>query len=342
MPDIRSYLQQTFERAGGAISFEDFMALALYDPEIGYYSAQIKEVGGSRGDFATSATLTNALGKAIAEWITEEASLYQWDRKIEVIEIGAGNGALAETILKETGFWRRKKIRYHIVDVSGPLRTLQQKRLKRFGVTWHENISAALKQTKGTAILFSNELVDAFPAKWLCWNEAMWNEVWVAFDSNTGLREEFRSFESQPEVYSALNIGEPTKGQRIEIQLSYREWLNELDSNWKNGSMLTIDYGGAPEEIYHRRPGGSVRGYYRQDRVEGGAVYQRIGKQDLTVDVNFTDLQNWGEELKWATIGQGTQQQFLAQAGQGMDEMAGHGVGEAFRFLHQRKAAKAD
>ena len=342
MPDLRAYLQQIFERAGGAISFEDFMDLALYDSEIGYYATQIGEVGGIRSDFATSATLTNGLGRAISKWIKREIGDWQWHGKIDVVELGAGNGALAETVLRHFGFFGRRKIRYHIVEVSDPLRKLQEERLKRFEIVWHDDCRYALELSSGKAILISNEFVDAFPAKWLCWDEQSWKEVWVAFSIEEGLKEVFRPFHTETGDYSAFELPNPQLGQRIEVQPSYRKWLGEMNDRWLAGSILTIDYGGDPEQIYHRRPQGSVRGYFRQERVEGGEIYRRIGKQDLTVDVNFRDLRQWGDQLNWSTIWEGSQQEYLVHFGEKRDAMATSEAGRAFRVIHQRKSPRAD
>ena len=63
---LREYLPRLFSEAGGAISFERFMSEALYHPAFGYYSANIDAIGGSRGDFSTSATMSPLLGRAIS------------------------------------------------------------------------------------------------------------------------------------------------------------------------------------------------------------------------------------------------------------------------------------
>lgn len=57
--------------------------------------------------------------------------------------------------------------------------------------------------------------------------------------------------------------------------------------------MLTIDYGAVIESLYHRQPAGTVRGYFLQQRITGPAIYQNIGRQDLTADINFTDMIGW-------------------------------------------------
>ncbi|MEM7600856.1 MAG: SAM-dependent methyltransferase, partial [Verrucomicrobiota bacterium] len=288
MPDLRNFLQETFRKAGGAVPFDQFMAMALYDPSWGFYTNAIEDIGGSRGDFATAATLTKGLGRSIARWIQEEQEHHQWEAPVTVIEVGAGNGALAQEVLRSFGWWKRRQIRYRVVDVSSPLREKQRAALKSFPVEWHNTVSEALESAEGKALIFSNELVDAFPAKWLRWSEIeqCWFEVFVKFDPESGLSEIFQPLPKEfPDFeYSVLGMQEPGCGQRVEIQPLFQRWLGNLSEHLKEGSILTIDYGGTPESIYHRRPGGSLRGYFKQERVEGGGVYQRFGKQDLTVD----------------------------------------------------------
>lgn len=342
MPDLRSFLDQTFARCGGEMSFEDFMAMALYDPEIGYYTTGINDVGGRRSDFATSASLSDALGKAIAGWVRMEMKLLAGKGPVHLIEVGGGSGALATTVLKSLGWWQRRRVRYHLVEISPRLQEKQRETLARYRVTWHGEITSALRAAEGQALIFSNELVDAFPAKWLRWNAGagVWEEIFVSYDAETGLKEVFRDCppDLTPEVYSAMGMADPVDGQRIEILPSFRRWLSDLSLRWKSGSMLTIDYGAPSAElVYHRRPGGTMRAYFRHELIEGGGIYRRIGKQDLTSDVNFADLVWWGEELGFETTKLLMQAEFLKRFGDGTDLMAGEGVGEAFQVLMQRK-----
>ncbi|MCB1205300.1 MAG: SAM-dependent methyltransferase [Verrucomicrobiae bacterium] len=337
MPDLRGFLERIFAACGGAMPFDEFMALALYDAEHGYYTTGIGEVGGREGDFATSATLSAGLGLGIAAWIREESARHRWSGPVAVIEVGGGNGALAAGILKSLGWWRRRSIRYHLVEVSPVLRGLQRKRLGR-SVSWHDTVVEALDAAGGRALLFSNELVDAFPAKWLRFSEGSWREVWVRLEGGN-LSEEFRELSDGlvGELFSALALTDPPEGQRIEIHPSFRRWLRDLAPHWREGSMLTIDYGAdTAAEIYARRPGGTLRAYHRHERIEGGGVYSRFGKQDLTCDVNFADLVRWGEELGWETVRLGSQGKFLERFGSARDAMADDGPGTAFRVLEQR------
>ena len=341
MPDLRSILQQRFEISGGDMSFENFMAMALYDPEIGYYTTGITDVGGRAGDFATSATLSEALGRAIAGWIRGQIKELEWHGPVHLIEVGGGNAALAAAVLKSLGWWQRRRLRYHLVEISPKFQKKQQERLARHGVTWHREITSALREAKGQALIFSNELVDAFPAKWLRWNAdaGVWQEIHVRYETATGLRETFRECPTDldPEIYSALSLPNRPDGQRIELLPAFRRWMSDLSVDWKSGTMLTIDYGSEnAASVYHRRPGGTMRAYHRHERFEGGGVYARIGRQDLTSDVNFADLVRWGEALGIETTRLSKQCDFLTRFGLAADAVSRDGAGMAFLALEQR------
>jgi len=346
MPDAREILQRSFEESGGAMPFEAFMALALYDPELGYYARHVSDVGGSRADFATAATLTGALGQGIARWIEEERRHHRWGGPLHLVEVGGGDGSLAATVLRSLGWFGRRGLRYHLVEVSDPLRARQRERLRRRRVEWHGRVEDALAAAGGRALVFSNELVDAFPAKWLRYDASAgtWREIWVEYHPGAGLRERLRPLEPplSPEDCSALALPGAAEGQRIEVQPAYRDWLRGLAGAWREGSLLTIDYGGTPAEIYRRRPGGSLRAYWRHQRLEGGEVYRRVGRQDLTVDVNFDDLRRWGEAMGFETVASESQREFLRRYGSGTDPMAHSAAGEAFRVLWQRREAVAE
>lgn len=340
MPDPREFLDRRFAARGGAMPFDEFMELALYDPEHGYYTTGIGDVGGRGGDFATSATLSPGLGRAIAGWMRAEIAHHGWRGAVDLVEIGGGNGALASAVRRALGWWRRRRLRYRLVEVSPVLRARQQERLGKGGsVFWHGTIGEALAACGGRALIVSNELVDAFPAKWLQWDGARWREIGVAYDPARGLGEVFGE---EPrglawEEFSAMALENPPVGQRIEIQPAYRDWLGELAGEWRGGSILTIDYGAATADaIYSRRPGGTMRAYCKHERIEGAGVYARFGKQDLTCDVNFADLAAWGGALGWETAFLEPQARFFERFGVAEDAMGRGGPGDSFLVLSQR------
>jgi SAM-dependent MidA family methyltransferase len=194
------------------------------------------------------------------------------------------------------------------VETSAPLVAQQRSRLSRFGerIRWHADVADALRACGGEADIFSNELVDAFPAISLRWDSSrgVWDEAMVKADGMEAWRPSDFSCEWQA-----------ADGQRIERHPSYQRWLAAWAPEWKAGRMLTIDYGGTFPGMYWRKPAGTLRAYFSQQRLDGpGEFFQRAGYQDLTSDVNFSDLMRWGQELG---LGEGhlrSQREFLIGA----------------------------
>ncbi len=330
------------EARGGTASFRDFMAAALYDPTFGYYTRNIRDVG-VRGDFSTSATLDRTfLGGAIACWIREERKAAALPRNL--IEIGAGDGSLARAVLQALGFLGRRGLSYHLVDVSPPLVARQRQALAGFrNVLWHPRIEDALDACAGEALLFSNELVDAFPATLYRYAAASgaWNELLLAARGGRVVI----VGESAPDFRPEAPAAGWTDGQIVESHTSYRDWLRTWTPRWKRGRLLTIDYGGEFPALSHRRPRGTLRAYFAQQRFEEmGEILARFGKQDLTCDVNFTDLRTWGETCGLRTVSFDTQRDFLLRHRPVRNPtpsqaylLDDNGPGGAFKVLVQRR-----
>jgi SAM-dependent MidA family methyltransferase len=318
------------------------MQLALYDPEAGYYTARVARVG-REGDFSTSATLSDSLGCAIAAWLRAEAVHLRF-RRPELIELGAGDGSLARAVLRRLGWRARFSSRYHIVEISTKLREVQRERLEGYGVFWHPDVETAVKAAGGKAVLFSNEFVDAFPCRRFVRGDDGWREIFFCHENGTWHEWSYKVTDL-PDSSALHGWATPMrKGQRVEVHESYGRWLRDLGQLLDCGSLLTVDYGGSPREVYHRRPEGTLRAYAHHQRLTGLDVYRRPGHQDLTADVNFDDLKRWGAAAGLAPVAFVTQQQFLLTWGSQRDkDKAGdfmadpEGAGSAFKVLHQRK-----
>jgi len=268
------------------IPFEEFMRRALYGPERGYYARRITGVG-RRGDFTTAPMLTDAPAKAIAAWATKTMRATGCR---DLLEIGPGEGHLAAAVMRHLPWHVRLRTRLHLVDVSTPL-TLLQHRLLGSRARWHASPAAAMAACAGKAVVFSNELVDAFPVRRFRKTPDGWRELAVFRDADGSIRESLMPPASLPES-SAFATDHPP-GQSIEVHDAYRRWLADWLPQWRAGRLLTIDYGATADTLYHRRPQGTLRAYLFQQRLEGLAIYQNPGRQDLTADVNFTDLVHW-------------------------------------------------
>jgi SAM-dependent MidA family methyltransferase len=314
---------------GGCIPFERWMHEALYHKDFGYYTANVRKFG-RRGDFTTWPALNQGLGRAIARWALENRTPGRWN----IIEIGSGSGELAELVMNSIGWWNRP--RYHTVEVSPRLMEAQRNLLGSRAI-WHSSVSEALAATEGTALIVSNELVDAFPCRVFKKEPIGWRELALRLDAGRIVEEWL--VRPLPES-SALSHPWPD-GQRVEVQESYRIWLREWLPAWRVGSMLTIDYGDTCPALYFRRPQGTLRAYAHHQRLEGLDVYAGFGTRDLTADVNFSDLL---KESAYSATTLTTLAEFIRKhdPSPGRDRTAAAlyspgGAGEAFKALIQAR-----
>ncbi len=357
---LRLHLDHLFVEEGGLISFERFMTEALYHPRYGYYSSNVCTVG-RRGDFSTAVTLHPAVAEAVARWALRErretlglTRFHPW----RVIEVGGGDGAMARDFLACLSRTERMLLTYHIVEISDPLQR-RQKEVLGGAVRWCRTMEEALNSSGGKALIFSNELVDAFPVVVVRWNNTAgrWEELYLRDLGRQGIDEEWapigesrrRELESTA-FMEGPDIAPRKHLQRYEVHARYRSWLESWVPHWRKGSLLTIDYGGRLPELSHRRPEGSVRAFFQGVRLQGAEVYDRFGHQDLTADVNFGDLMLWGEWLGLEPVRHQTQREFVLErvswardaARVRLDPalefiLSPYGAGDAFKVLWQRR-----
>ena len=166
--------------AGGWLPFDEFMADALYAPGLGYYSGGRTIFGrGPEGgsDFVTAPELSPFFARALAVQVREALTAAGSD---QVLEFGAGSGALAEQLLEsldaddaDDDGVMRPSIDYVIVELSGHLRERQQQRLARFAprVRWLDAWPEAID-----GVVIGNEVLDAMPVKLLHRSQERWHE----------------------------------------------------------------------------------------------------------------------------------------------------------------------
>lgn len=262
------------------------MERALHDPVQGYYARKIRGIG-RRGDFTTAPMLSGLPARAIANWALH--AMRETGCR-HLIEIGPGEGRLSAAVLAALPWHVRWKTRLHLVERSPALAEIQRKTVGT-KATWHPDPASALRACAGRAVIFSNELVDAFPVRRFENTPDGWMEIMVGTDTAGKPHESLAKCDPLPESSAFSNNHPP--GQRVEVHESYHSWLREWMPHWRAGRMLTIDYGATADHLYHRRPQGSLRGYRMHQLVTGMDIYQNIGRQDLTADVNFNDLIAW-------------------------------------------------
>jgi SAM-dependent MidA family methyltransferase len=115
-------------RQRGPITVAEFMDLALYAPEVGYY-ARAAQRSGRAGDFFTSVDAGAVFGALLAErfaaWWHAMGSGANGPPHIDLVEAAAGNGRLTRDVLdaaarRDPAFYHA--IAAHLVERSAPAR----------------------------------------------------------------------------------------------------------------------------------------------------------------------------------------------------------------------------
>jgi SAM-dependent MidA family methyltransferase len=296
----------------GAITFEKFMEMALYDPEFGYYTAGKARIG-REGDFYTSSCLHPVFGAMIGKQLEEMWEIMGRPRDFAVLEMGAGPGYLCKDILDSLkGRDIFSSMTYDIIEPSPRIKEVQQRIIGDFEGTarWFPS----LDEVGGmTGCLLSNELLDAFPVH-LVQMQDTWKEVYVSLERGR-FAESLRPL-SDDAVADCLERFpfEPEKGYRTEVNLRTRDWLRSAAVALAEGFVLTIDYGYTARDYYSEdRNRGTLMCYYRHEMVEDPLA--NVGEQDITAHVNFSEVKRWGEEAGFGTIGFCSQGAYLASLG---------------------------
>ena len=321
------------------ITFAEFMDLALYHPDYGYYSSGQVAIG-AEGDFFTASSLGADFGELLAEQLAEMWSILDRPQPFQVIEMGAGLGDLAIDILN---YWQSnypdllQNVEYSIIEESPSLMATQQEKLQ----SWRENGIklnwknwSDLENTSVKGCFFSNELIDAFPVHQVIWQDDQLQEIYVG--ENQGELIEIIAEISTPEllnyfekVHIKINESDYPDGYLTEVNLQALDWLNRIAQKLKQGYLLTIDYGYSAQKYYHpQRSQGTLQCYY-QHRYHSDP-FVNLGLQDITTHVNFTALENQGKSIGLETLGFTNQGLFLMSLGLG-DRLAELSTGK-FNF----------
>jgi len=301
-------------RDNGPISFRDFMEMALYYPELGYYTSSKDKIG-VRGDYYTSPHLTNIYGSLIAKQLEEMWQLLG-EEDFTVIEYGAGMGLLCLDILNEikgnSEFYN--KLRYCIIEKSEAMRQKEREAINNESVgaekvKWYDSIKN-IGSFNGCVL--ANEVLDNFSVHKVVMKEEGLMEVFV--DYHKGFVEVLKpANDTIKNYFVSLNVTLPV-GFQTEVNLQAIEWQKEISGSLKKGFVLTVDYGYPSSELYrsYRRLGTMV--CYNKHTVND-LPYSDIGEQDITAHVNFSALNFWGAKFGLMNCGFTKQAYFLTGLG---------------------------
>jgi len=298
-------IRAAIAEAGGWLPFDRYMALALYEPGLGYYANTRVKLGrmpSDGSDFVTAPELSPLFGRTLAVQVAQVLERADAD---EVFEFGAGSGALAESVLDGLAAMGHAFARYTIVELSAELRARQQARLARFGerVQWAERWPEAMR-----GVVLGNEVLDAMPVQLLHFDGTRWHERGVTWQHD-GL-----VFEDRPTGLRPAHEGPFLPGTVTEIHAQAEAFVASLAGHLTEGAAFFIDYGFPEAEYYHPQRTGGTLMCHRAHQSDADPL-QDPGQKDITAHVNFTGIAIAAQDVGLDVIGYTSQARFLINSG---------------------------
>ena len=301
----------------GWIPFSRYMELALYAPDLGYYSGGATKLG-KDGDFTTAPEMSALFGATLA---TLAGKLFA-QTTAQVMEFGAGTGKLAKDFLTECQLSGIAIERYFIVELSGELRARQEDLLKDFPqVVWLQQMPAAF-----SGIVLGNEVLDAMPVDLVRKTADGWCEIGVALaddNDNDAASLQYRERACDAEKCAQIpDANELPVGYLTEVHAVASGFMHSLAqmlnagraASGKGSAAILIDYGFPAHEYYHpQRSQGSLMCHYRHHAHPD--PFYLPGLQDITAHVDFTAMARAALEENLSVLSYTSQAGFLLESG---------------------------
>lgn len=312
------------DEAGGWIGFDRYLQHALYEPGLGYYSGP-NRVFGAEGDFVTAPEMTSLFGRCVA------AQCAQWLDEVggDIVEFGAGSGALAAQVLETLGEGSVLPRSYAIVELSAPLRERQRRAIGAAvpelldRVRW---LDALPERIDG--VVLANEVLDAMPVRVFRCAGADVLERGVARAGADALgwaeRAADRRFAAlvRERLREAWSVYAGDRIERLHQMAPYvseigeqaEAWVETVGSRIVRGAMLLVDYGFPRHEFYHpQRDAGTLRCHLRHRAHDDPFLWP--GLQDITAHVDFSATAEAAARAGLDLLGFQSQARFLLDCG---------------------------
>ncbi len=307
---LLSRVHAAIRAGGGWLPFDRFMAMALYEPGLGYYANTSPKFGlmpggvaGQGSDFVTAPELSPLFGHTMARQLAQALASTGTD---EVWEFGAGTGALARQVLDALVDQGQAPRRYTIVDLSGTLRARQQATLARHAerVVWADRLPDAFE-----GVVIGNEVLDAMPVQLLRRAGGhvggVWQERGVATAPDGALVWADRCTALRPPVEI-----EGPHDYLTEIHPQGEAFIRTLAERLRRGAAFFIDYGFPEAEYYHPQRHMGTLICHRAHKSDDDPLAD-VGEKDITAHVNFTGIALAAQDAGMTVLGYTSQGRFL-------------------------------
>jgi len=324
-------IREEIDTHQGWIAFSRYMELALYAPQLGYYSAGARKLGRD-GDFVTAPEISPLFGEALARQAADVLA-QGFDA---ILEVGAGSGALAASMLAELERLERLPAQYLILELSADLRERSRDTLARRvphlldRVAWLNQLPPSF-----AGFVIGNEVLDAMPVEVIRATRTGVEQAGVTAGTD-GFAWSWRPAPAEIAAEATrLNLA---PGYTTEIGLVARAFVRTLGAVLERGVALFVDYGFPEREYYHaQRASGTLLCHYRH-RAHDDPFFLP-GLQDITAHVDFSAIARAAREAGLELLGYATQASVLVNCGI-TELMLRTPPEDAARYLPQAAAAQ--
>jgi SAM-dependent MidA family methyltransferase len=302
----------------GPITFREWMAAALYDERDGYYCRADRIPQGRAGDYRTAPETSPLFAATFAFYFSKLFTDLKWPPSLTIFESGAGSGEFAHGVLTSL---RRDSpevfaaTNYVIDEVSPAARHRAARRLAEFAdrVTFRRLVE--IDQPAAAGIVFSNEVIDAFPVHRVIKRDGSLRELFVGLNESDFVWVEGDLEKSVAEYCERTGI-KLSECQIAEINLDAERFIARSAGLLERGYVVTVDYGAERNDLLGdpNRHEGTLRAFRRHQLIDD--VLARPGEQDLTTTVDWTQIIEAGDRAGLRTIRLERLDQFLL--GQGL------------------------
>ena len=287
------------------ISFDKFVDIALYHKKTGYYMK--KNPFGKDGDFITAPNISILFSEMLAIWCIAFWEHLGYPKKINIIELGAGNGEMMYQMIKV--FERFNKFRessnYFILEKSQFLKKIQKKKLNSHKITWLNSIN---KLKNGPNIFLANEFFDALPIKQFIKKKNKWYEKSIK-KNNINKYEFVNVITNIKNLEKKIEINLSKNQKIIEFSPLTYDYLNIISKkiNTFQGGLLIVDYGYLKKKMRD-----SLQYIYKH---KFNNILDNFSKSDITYNLNFFLLKKIVKKLNLKVAGLTSQRNFLTRLG---------------------------
>jgi len=326
--NLEERLRERIQREG-SISFYEWMKAALYDEREGYYCTdRVRQ--GRAGDYRTAPETSPLFAATFAKYFAKLFAELGSPEHFTIVEVGAGSGEFAHGVLTTLQSEHPRVFsatNYAIEEISEGCRARCAARLAKFSdrvsvrsPTVREGELGGVSLPDGrasdtiTGIVFSNELIDAFPVNRVVMRSGCLRQLFVDLKGDQFVWVESELDKSVAEYCQRIDLT-LAEGQIFEINLDAESFIARAADLFDHGYVITVDYGAERTDLLTAsgRYQGTLRAFRRHQF--GVNVLAKPGQQDLTTTIDWTQVKEAGERVGLQTVRSERLDQFLLVEG---------------------------